>query len=401
MEWNTGTEVPENYYYWAGISALASIVNGNVWIRMGRYEIYPNMYIVLIGPPGNGKTSALRRAEKLVRQFDDITLSAQAETAEGLVRFMRDKGVKSLELGKENVQYCPITCFLSELSNFFGRDPGGMIDLLTGIWDCGGENFHRRTKGQGEDVIPRPNLNLLGCTTQDWITTYLKSDIIGGGFTRRVVFNNELMGDDKLRVSWPDDTPATIQAYQNCIAYGRVLRGVRGEMSYGLGARAWWDNWYQTRPIPREPDVRGYHKSKPTILLKVAMLVALSKAPDRVVNIEDLEVGLALLDNTETHLLKVFQGIGRNELTHVANKMLEFLEAAPPKEYKDNVTGATGTAKFMPEKQIHALLYRHAPNGGKSLEDVFQHLITTDRIFRLAITHAGVTRTFIGLKESR
>lgn len=395
--WNSGTEVPETYYFWSGISALSSLVNGQVWIHMGRYQIFPNMYIVLIGPPGNGKTSALRRAEHLVRHFSDISLSAQSETAEGLVRFMRDQCIKTIPLDGQVVPFTPVTCFLSELSNFFGKDPGGMIDLLTGIWDCGGDVYHRRTKGQGEDVLPRPNLNLLGCTTQDWITTYLKSDIIGGGFTRRVVFVNELMGDDTVRVSWPDDTHETRQAKKNCLSYGTLLREVRGEMAYGEGARSWWDRWYNTRQIPREPDVRGYHKSKPTLLLKVATLVALSNAPERVVNVSDLEVALALLNNTENNLLQVFQGIGKNPLNVIALQALNMLQAAPEKDYMDG--SVKKRAKFMDRKIMEGLLYKDA--RGMDLKDVFDHLFSSGKVFNYQVPmKGGIVKSMIGLTES-
>jgi hypothetical protein len=393
MEWNDGTEVPRQYYFWSGISALAALVNGQVYTRMGRYEIYPNMYIVLLGPPGNGKTSAMRRSEKLIRGFEDISLSAQSETAEGLVRFMRDKCVRPLPLPDGNVDFTPVTCFLSELSNFFGRDPAGMIDLLTGIWDCGGDNFHRRTKGQGEDILPRPNLNILAGTTQDWITTYLKSDIIGGGFTRRVVFVNEMMGDDTNRVPRPMDTPESLRALGNCKSYGSVLREVRGEMIWDTPLTAFWDKWYMTRTIPREPDVRGYHKTKPVLVLKVAMLVALSESPDKIIRIPNVEMALALLEATEQHLLKVFQGIGRNELNAVAYKIQGMLEAAP--EMGIMYEGKPCKAKAMHDKLLYGMMAQHA--NMKELNDIFQHMQLSDKITMFTGTN---NRRYIILKES-
>lgn len=396
MLWNQGSEVPETYYFWSGISSLAAIVNGQVWINMGRYKIFPNMYIVLLGPPANGKTSAMRRAEKVVRLIGDIELSAQAETAEGLVRHLRDKCIKSVELpGEGVVSYAPISLFLSELSNFFGRDAPGMIDLLTGIWDCGGDVFHRRTKGQGEDEIPRPNLNLLGCTTQDWITTYLKTDIIGGGFTRRVNFVNEAMTDDNIRVAWPEDTWEQTEALGRCVKYGQALRSLRGEMKYGPGAREFYENWYNTRHIPREFDIRGYHKSKPTLLLKIATLVALSKEPKLEVNTNDLEVGLALLDKTEPNLSRVFQGIGRNELNAVANKVIEYLYACDKKKYKDGETFKE--ARFIPLKRLEGLLFKDAK--GVDIKDIMTNLVNSEKVFYLNVTEGGVARTLVGLKE--
>ena len=394
MDWNSGTEVPDQYYFWSGISALAALVNGRVWIKMGRYDIYPNMYVVLLGPPATGKTSAMRRAEENVRTFEDVSVSAQSETPEGLIRFLRDKCVKTFDLAGVPTPYTPVTCFLSELSNFFSKDAQGMIDVLTGVWDCGGKSFHRRTKGQGEDLIPRPNINLLACTTQDWITTYLKSDIIGGGFTRRVNFINETSTDDSKRVPWPDSTPEQERARQNCIAYGRVLQSVSGEMQYGQGARAYWDKWYCTRPISQEADIRGYHKSKPTLLLKVATLIALSKEPKLIVNVEDLEVALAILDKTETHLAKVFQGIGRNELNIIAQKVLGYLENTTETVVEFN--GKKHTGRVMNEKQLRGLMYRDAP--GRELEDILSHITITEKIKRIQ-TLSQPPRTLIVLSE--
>lgn len=269
-----------------------------------------------------------------------------------------------------------------------------MIDVLTGIWDCGGDNFHRRTKGQGEDILPRPNLNLLGCTTQDWITTYLKSDIIGGGFTRRVVFVNEMMGDDTKRVPRPMDTPESIRAMENCKAYGTTLRGVKGEMVWGPGLTNFWDHWYATRIIPREPDIRGYHKTKPILVLKVAMLAALSKRPDKIITIEDMEFALSLLAATEHNLLKVFQGIGRNELNAVAQRIINIIDAAPEKGYMDN--GKTFKAKLMHDKMIYGLMAQHA--NIKELNDIFQHMQMSDKIFKYVATGG---RVMVGLVESR
>lgn len=399
MTWNDGTEVPETYYFWSGISALASIVNGQVWINMGRFQIFPNMYIVLLGPPANGKTSALRRAERIVRAMGDITLSAQSETAEGLVRFMRDKCVKQLDLSDGTVAFTPISLYLSELSNFFGRDPAGMIDLLTGIWDCGGDVFHRRTKGQGEDELPRPNVNLIAGTTQDWITTYLKTDIVGGGFTRRVVFVPEPMTDDTKRVPWPEDTPDMLRARDSCINYGLILRSVKGEFQYAPGAKSFYEHWYHTRPIPREPDVRGYHKSKPALMLKVAMLVALSEKPERVLTKEHIEIALELLHKTENNLGRIFQAIGRNELNSIASRVIDMLWNTDEKPYIDPTDKKKKKARMLPKKYIMGLLYKDAKTLDQ--DDIFNHLQRADKIEYFLHTRPNNTPLeYVVLKES-
>jgi hypothetical protein len=205
-----------------------------------------------------------------------------------------------------------------------------------------------------------------------------------------VIFVNEMMTDDNHRVSWPEDTPERLQSFEACVGYGQVLRTVTGEMQYGPGARDWWDKWYCTRPISREADIRGFHKSKPVILLKIATLVALSERPELIVNVSDLEVALALIDKTEIHLHKVFLAIGRNTLNQIAQKVLGWLETCPMMDYRT----PTGIAKarMLEQGRLKELMYKEAP--ARECEEIMTHLLTTERIF---FYQAG-TRVMVGLK---
>lgn len=397
MTWNAGTEVSENYFFWSGISALAACVNGQIWIRQGKFIHYPNMYIVLLGPAGNGKTVAIDRAEEIIRAVGDITLSGQSETSEGLLRFMRDKCVRTFTLNGETIPYTPISLYLSELSNFFGKDPAGMIDMITGIWDRGGRQYFRRTKGQGEDLLERPNVNLLGGTTPAWITQYLKADIVGGGFTRRVVFVNEPRRDASKRVAWPEDTQDGLDAKRRCVEYAAVIRSLVGEVHYTPDAKAEYISWYENRPPPKSEEEEGYHASKPGIMLKVASLVAISREPKLEISKEDVETALALLEVSEKNRQRVFQSIGRNELNTLAQRLLDKLSIVTPQPFKIN--GEVKLVRAIPEKVIRGEFFRDGV--GSEYDEIIKHLLLTDKIDRRGIPGQNGTaeRSFIILKE--
>lgn len=396
----SGSEVPENYHFWSGIFALSCIVNRNVWLDMGQYVLYPNIYVVLLGPPGNGKSLAMDTAQNLVEEMGGINFSGDAQTKESLVRVMRDKCVKQFEYGGESYPITPLSMFATELSHLLGPNSGHMIDFLTTIYTKD-RRYASLTKNKGDDVLERPFLNLIACTTQQWITTYLKSDIIGGGFTRRVIFVNEPVAssveDKSLRRPFLVVTPEQRTAKENVLAYANVLKSVKGPFLWDPEAKHAYETWYCTRDIPNDPDVQGYYKTKPNQVLKVAMLIALSESPKTVLMKEHFQVALALFEKTEATLTRVFQGIGRNELNAVANKLIEMLYAVPPRPFKDLATGKEGSARFIPEKQLRGLLYKDAP--GRELDDVINHLCMTDKIFKFPVTLNNITKVFIGLKE--
>lgn len=401
MAFTSGTEVPDNYHLWSGIYALSAVVNRQVWLNMGLYTLYPNLYVVLLGPPGNGKSLAMDTSQVLVEDIGGITVSGDAQTKESLCQMMAKECVKDLELPTETVKITPLAMFATELSHLLGPNSGHMIDFLTTIYTKD-KRYVTKTKNKGNDVIERPFVGLIACTTQEWITTYLKSDIIGGGFTRRVIFVNEPLGDsvdDKSkRRAFITVLPEQVRARENVINYANVLKTLKGEFTWHPDARAAYVHWYNTRDIPKDPDVSGYYKTKPNQVLKVAMIIALSEGTDLVLKKQHWDVSMALFDKTETTLTKVFQGIGRNELNAVANKATEYLFTCPMIAYKDG--GVIKRAKIAPESKVRGYLYRDAP--GRDCDDIIRHLLAVNRIFVYNIKHekSGRDIRHLGLTES-
>lgn len=398
MTWVSGTEVPENYLFWSGISAVSATLASRVWTRMGRFTIYPNVYIIFLGPPGNGKTVAKDLALKVVRDVGGIKMSAEAQTKEALCKYMREECLQTYSYNGTPVPCTPISIYLTEFSHFLGPNSSHMLDFLTTIWDRTGDVYDARTKNKGDDILPSPYVNLLACTTPDWIRTYLKSDIITGGFSRRAIFVNEPANDDTERHPRPEWSEEQVIAKKAAIEYAKILSTVIGEMKWTQQATAFWDNWYLTRVIPRDPDTRGYHKSKPALLLKVATIIALSERPELLIDREHMETALAILDSTEATLSRVFQGIGRNELNAVATKLMDYLIAANVSRFKHD--GELKQARMIPEKVLKGLMFRDG--RGNEYDEILSHLIATEQVIKMEVPASATSpsRVMIILRES-
>lgn len=398
--WTSGTEVPENYLFWAGISSVSACLASRVWTRMGRFTIYPNVYIIFLGPPGNGKTVAKDLALKIVREVGGIKMSAEAQTKEALCKFMREECIQTYTYNGAVIPCTPISIYLTEFSHFLGPNSSHMLDFLTTIWDRTGDVYDARTKNKGDDILPSPYVNLLACTTPDWIRTYLKSDIITGGFSRRAIFVNEPANDDGKRIPRPEWTAEQTAARNAAIEYGRTLATLVGELAWSGPAVDFWDTWYTTRVIPQDPDTRGYHKSKPALLLKVATIVALSERPELRIDREHMETALAILDSTEATLSRVFQGIGRNELNGVASKLLDNIKDFGKRtEYELN--GKHSAAVMLPEAVLKGMMFRDGT--GSEYNEVISHLTAIGKIEKRGLPPrvAGQpTRVMILLRES-
>src|SRR5437899_5424310 len=56
---------PVLFRKWAAIAAVAWALERKVWVRTMGTPFYPNLYTILVGPPGVGKTNILNKVEAL------------------------------------------------------------------------------------------------------------------------------------------------------------------------------------------------------------------------------------------------------------------------------------------------------------------------------------------------
>src|SRR5574343_426525 len=45
-------EAPQRFYFWVGMGTIAAALRRRVWLPMGSFQWFPNLYILLVAPPG-------------------------------------------------------------------------------------------------------------------------------------------------------------------------------------------------------------------------------------------------------------------------------------------------------------------------------------------------------------
>src|SRR6476646_4910021 len=81
-------ETPDIFRKWAGISIISSVLERKVWSKSKGSQLFPNLYIVLVSPPGIGKSQIISRAENIIRQVPDIFVAPSSVTSASLVDTM-------------------------------------------------------------------------------------------------------------------------------------------------------------------------------------------------------------------------------------------------------------------------------------------------------------------------
>lgn len=364
MTWAAGDETPENYNAWSALSALGSIVGAKIWMMNGKFTVYPNLYVILLGPPGNAKTTAMKRARRVIDHFKDaIPMSADCQTKESICKDLAAL-TQTFQIGDVLKSWTPYSMFITELSHLLGANSMHMIDFLTTIYDIAPDNYKAKTKHQGTDEIACPCINLLACTTPEWVTLYLKQDIISGGFTRRAILVNEEW--TTKRIPRPMATAEQDRAYAKLIVEAEALHLLKGQMVWHPDAERAYDHWYTTLEIPTDLDTRSFHRCKHNQILKIGILVAAAAHPtDLTFYREDFLTAVELVRTIEGRLSQVFRSMGRNELKTVMDKALQLLNSGPKGE--------------IGEKQFKAALWGAASE--RERDEVIREMITNEMMY--------------------
>lgn len=334
--YSTNNEAPEMFHVYAGYSTLSSAIGRRVWLPRGENVMYPNIYVLLIGSAGSGKSTALRNAKRLLAQLD-VPLSYSVETPEGLCRFMGGDAKKDPPVISPCCLPLPwpdgqlrdthnITIVANEFIDFISKNQEGWTSMLNNIYDE--DKYDYRTKNVGEDVLIGPYVVLLGAIPTETQKKLQRQEIIDTGFARRAILQ---YGERRTHDPHPDPIFGDEEkaARERCLKRLKEIQRLRGPMFRTPDGAKWWDTWYRkhSHSINRRatPSTLGWLMSKPDQVIKLAILNSLSLRDDLTITAEDFELGISFLDETEKTFNMVFGGIGRNELAAVAMQILNYM----------------------------------------------------------------------------
>lgn len=335
VEYASYGEAPLKMLFWTGVSTVAGALRRKVWIDQKFFRWVPNFYIVMVAPPGIvGKSTTANVGMNLLRQLDGIHFGPDVVTWQALVQSMAKstEGVPDPATGEYHIMSA-ITIASDEFGVFLNPDNGDMVDVLVSLWDGKQGTFDKVTKTAGSDKIENPWINLIACTTPDWISGRFPEYLIGGGFTSRCVF---LYADKKRQeVPYIDEVvPKGFDEFRQRLIHDlEVISTMFGEYTLSADARTWGKAWYSrhwsNKAIPLNSEqYAGYMARKQTHIHKLAMVIAASQNGNLVIEQPHLETAEAMITALEKDMPKVFSKIGQTEVTKGASTIVSITQRA-------------------------------------------------------------------------
>jgi len=346
-------EAPKRMYFWVAVSTIAGALRRRVWIDQAYFQWYPNLYIVLVAPPGIvSKSTTAEIGMSLLRQVPGVNFGPSVVTWQSLVKSFAE-ACESFSIGETYYPMSALTIVSSEFGNLVNPKDKDMIDMLVNLWD--GRSFTKATKMSGTDEVTNPWINLIACNTPEWIAGNFPEYMIGGGFTSRCIFCYE-EAKEKY-VAYPGlEVPADLKAQEADLVHDleHIATRLAGEYKLDSEAVAWGEWWYKywyEEGCKGLDTVRfgGYIARKQTMIHKLAMVLAAAQRDELVIVEEDLKAANNMLTDLEPAMSKVFDRIGMSDAAFQQERFLKYVQS---RGGISQWAAHNYLRKYFPDKQI-------------------------------------------------
>ena len=331
LEYTARSEPPRLYHVWTAISTIAAVLQRKCLLNWGTLTYYPNMYIVLVGPSGCRKGTALNFSLSMLDEIG-VTLASEAITREALIRELKNSSVTHTDQNTGRMfPHSSLTIFSPELTVFLGYMNKQLMSDMTDWYDCR-TRWTYRTKNQGTDEILGVWVNLIGGTTPDLVRETLPQEAIGGGLTSRIIFVYAKRKDHKEVIPYGD--PETrLKLVQEL----ELIRMMSGEFKVTEDFISAYSDWYlkhSDEPL-KDPRFSGYVDRRANHIFKLCMILSAARSREMVITGSDFSRATKILYEVEPHMVEVFQGMGRNPLSDVTNRISRAVREIGPLSFSE------------------------------------------------------------------
>jgi hypothetical protein len=327
LEFTQNTEPPTIYHLWSGIIAISSCLQRKCWLDWG-YEsiIYPNMYAVLVGPPGGRKGTAMKIAKSFLRKLDIILGSDSLGSIQTLYEEILDSEANYIDELGTPMPHKSLSVWSEEFQVFLADSDPRLISNITDLFDCP-SNWRYSSIGRGTKDLGNCWLTIFGAITPSLLQSSLTQDAVGGGLVSRIIF---VVGYGKSK-----KVPITFFSKQDAERQDKLIHDLEsikhlsGQFTPSQAFMDTYSTWYMspnaTNGVDSEKFV-GYNERRALHLRKLCMIVAIAESDAMVLEPHHLKRALHILEMTELEMSNAFYGIGQGDHSTTMTNVMKFLQ---------------------------------------------------------------------------
>ena len=305
---------PELFRKWGAIGMIGGAVERRVWTKIGQDRLFPNLWCLLVGPPGVGKTQTISKVEDFLYKTKTLALAPSNMNSASMLDALNN-AQRTIQGGARVAEeYHALFIAAREFGVFLPEYDRTFMQILNDIFDCPIKtSVQRISRSKDEFIITNPMLNIIAGTTPSFLGEFMPEAAWSGGFTARFLMIYCNTGPKvELFTSHIED-----KSLEDII----LVQLNRLSTSYGfckweVGAVQEFKRWYLSgmEPTPQHSKLEHYLTRRHMLLAKLAMICALSRSGNLIITIEDLDRAKDLLFEAEITIPDIFRDmVGKSD----------------------------------------------------------------------------------------
>lgn len=386
LAFTEGALSPRLFRQWSAIALVAGALERRVWAKAGSRFAFPNLYTLLVAPPGVGKsiiedvrafwTETVEPGGKMPAfrvAPDSMTKASLVDT------LAKAKNIRLVPNGNA-ITYHSLLIPAEEFSVLLPTYDMEYIGTLNSIFN--NKPLHeesRRTGTVKELSIENPQINILGGVQPSFLGSVFPEEVWSTGFARRIIM--VYSGETPMQsIFYEPELPP--QARESILHRLGQMSQMYGQMTWEPAAAEKIDRWHCAGgpPAPTHSKLAHYVRSRTLHAIKLAIISAIARTGHLTIQLADVSRAIEWLLEVEKLMPDIFREmIGKSD-SQVLEELHYFVTAMWNKEGR----------KPIPEKFIWEFLGQRLPS--EKIEKVLMVAEKGNVIARQAGTDLWVPR---------
>ncbi len=294
------------------MSALTGALERRAWIQTNASKLYPNLFVLLVAPPGVGKDQVIVPMRELWAETGLFNIAPISMTHKGMIDQLADaqahKQIENPEGGW--LSYHSLLIAVPEFGVLIPSYDLGFLSALNELYNCW-DLYEERTRMKGEVLrIERPHIQILSGTQPKYLGALFPEAAYGMGFTSRIIM---VYSGAPVRVSLFDETASEDRGLRKDLVKDLTSIGkLAGPFTVDKDAIHSIEDWHKfgcEKDKPAHSKLIHYNARRIMHVLKLSMAFSVSRTGNLIISLEDFEKAKELLIEAEYEMPQIFKEI--------------------------------------------------------------------------------------------
>jgi hypothetical protein len=301
------TNSPAIFQKWAAVCVLGGAMERKCWIETSIGTLYPNMYVVLVAPPGVGKSVAIRRARDAYLSLKSHHLASSSVTKASLIDTLNEsvRTIITPDQIPASRMFNSLQVISSEMGVLLPSYDPEFMHVLTDLYDCDVYSERRRTNKISIEM-KAPQVSMLAACTPNYLTSVLPEGAWEQGFASRLIL---IYSGDVHLVDLFSEQEIVVNEKLNKEL--KVRADTFGKFRFTAEAISMITEWRAAgeTPVPDHPKLINYRTRRTSHILKLSMIMSMSESTDLIIDERHVERALNWLLEAEFFMPEIFKAM--------------------------------------------------------------------------------------------